>query len=67
MNYTKEFYDIMENFENNVDKFISIGSQGKKRESKEMWGVNHYYCDGGVNEAFKIYLLGVQFGKVYYR
>ena len=23
MNYTKEFYDVMENFENNVDKFIS--------------------------------------------
>lgn len=63
MLHTKEFYEIMEVFEKTSKQFVRFGSQGLKREPKENWINKYYYCDGNVNEAFKIFLNGVMFGK----
>lgn len=64
MLYTKEFYEIMECFEKEAKHFIRMGSQGLKREDKESWKRQFYYCDGEANNAFRIFLLGVSLGKV---
>ena len=64
MLYSKEFYEIMEAFEKNAKQLIRMGSQGLKREDKENWKRQVYYCDGEVNNAFKMFLFGVQLGKV---
>jgi hypothetical protein len=64
MLYTKEFYEIMEAFEKNAKQLVRMGSQGLKREDKENWTRQYYYCDGEVNNAFKLFLSGVQFGKI---
>jgi hypothetical protein len=63
MLYTKEFYEIMGMFEKTSKEFIRFGSQGLKKEDKEQWKRQCYYCDGNANEAFKIFLNGVSFGK----
>lgn len=61
---TKEFYQIMEIFEKDAKKLVSIGISGLKREPIENWINQQYYCDGNVNNAFKIYLYGVSLGKI---
>ena len=63
MLYSKEFYEIMDVFEKNAKKLISMGSQGLKKEEKENWKNQQYYCDGNVNNAFKMFLQGVSLGK----
>ena len=60
---TKEFYDIMDAFEKDAKKLVSLGSQGLNREEKEQWQKQRYYCDGNANNAFKMFLLGVSFGR----
>lgn len=65
MLYTKEFYEIMDFFEKNISKTIQKGSQGLRREDKELWKSKYYYCDGNVNESFKIFLNGYMLGKCY--
>lgn len=57
----------MEAFEKTSKNFIRTGHQGLKREDKEDWVRGWYYSDGMANEAFKIFLQGVSFGKVFYR
>lgn len=64
MLYTKEFYIIMDVFEKDAKKLVNMGSQGLKRENKENWLKQHYYCDGNVNNAFKMFQLGVSLGKI---
>ena len=64
MLYTKEFYEIMECFEKEAKHLIRMGSQGLKREEKENWKRQVYYCDGEANDAFKMFLFGVSLGKV---
>jgi len=64
MLFTKEFQDVMAAFENIAKKHVSMGSQGLTRESKDIWHKQHYYCDGRVNDAFKLFLLGYSFGKI---
>ncbi len=54
----------MEAFEKNAKNLVRMGSQGLKREDKENWTRQYYYCDGEANNAFKLFLLGVQFGKI---
>ena len=44
-------------------EFVRFGSQGLKKEDKEQWHRQVYYCDGNANEAFKIFLNGVSYGK----
>ncbi len=63
MLFTKEFYEIIDVFEKNAKTLVSMGSQGLKREQKESWVKGYYYCDGNVNNAFKMFLHGVSFGK----
>lgn len=64
MLFTKEFYEIMEVFEKNAKKLVSMGSQGLTKESKDNWVNKHYYCDGNVNNSFIMFLHGVQLGKI---
>jgi len=66
MNNTKEFQDIMQAFEKDAKRFVSIGSMGLTKEPKENWVKQVYYCDGNVNNAFKMFMIGVSFGKCYY-
>jgi hypothetical protein len=66
MLHTKEFIDIMNEFEKIAKKLVSIGSQGLSREPKELWDKQHYYCDGNANNAFKMFLNGVMFGRCYF-
>jgi|GEM_PF-2253349 len=63
MLYTKEFYETMEYFEKEAKNLIRMGSQGLKREDKENWKRQVYYCDGNTNDAFKLFLFGVSLGK----
>ena len=60
---TKEFYEIMEAFEKEAWHLVSMGSQGLKREAKELWPKQIYYVDGNANNAFRVFLNGVSFGK----
>jgi hypothetical protein len=64
MLHTKEFYEIMDVFEKNAKQLVSMGSQGLTKEDKEQWTKQHYYCDGNVNNAFKMFLHGVSLGKI---
>ena len=41
-----------------------MGSQGLARENKSLWEKQIYYCDGNVNNAFKMFLHGVALGKI---
>lgn len=67
MLHTKEFYQIMDAFEKNAKQLVSLGSMGLKKESKELWEKQQYYCDGNANTAFKMFLHGVTFGKSFYQ
>jgi len=60
---TKEFYEVMEAFENVAKKLIHLGSMGLKKEDKELWVKQRYYCDGNANNAFKLFLTGYSLGK----
>ena len=64
---TKEFYQIMDAFEKNAQKLLSLGSMGLEREPKDLWKTQQYYCDGNANIAFKMFLHGVSFGKCFYK
>ena len=61
---TKEFYEIMTNFEKNATKWVSLGSMGLTKEPKERWASQQIYCDGNANNAFKMFLIGVSLGKI---
>jgi len=63
MLYTKEFYDVMENFEKYAKLNVRKGSMGLAREPKENWRKNWYYSDGLANTAFKIFFAGYSLGK----
>ena len=53
---TKEFYDVMDMFEKTFDY---VG----RKESKEEWPRQHYYCSGKLNTEFIAFLAGYSFGK----
>lgn len=61
---TKDFYQIMYTFEKSANKLISMGHEGLKKEDKNNWKNQHYYCDGNVNNAFKMFLNGVSLGRI---
>lgn len=54
---TKEFYEIMAQFEKDADTYQM------DKEDKAMWSKQIYYCNGETNNMFKIYLLGYQNAK----
>lgn len=66
MLYSKEFYDIMSHFERTAKNWVRTGSQGFKREDKEQWKSQSYYCDDNANSAFKSFLSGYMLGKSEY-
>lgn len=53
----------MEVFEKNAKDLVRMGSMGLKKEQKENWKNQIYYCDGNVNQSFILFLNGVSFGK----
>ena len=61
---SKEFYEIMTAFEKNAKKLVRMGHEGLNKEPKENWESQCYYCDGNANNAFKMFLYGVSFGKI---
>ena len=63
MLHTKEFYEIMKEFEKNAKKLVNLGSMGLTKEDKQNWEKQLYYCDGNANNAFKMFLFGVSLGK----
>jgi hypothetical protein len=63
MLFTKEFYEAMEMFEKTAKDFVQFGSMGLTREPIDNWIRTHYYSDGNANEAFKIFLIGMSYGK----
>lgn len=54
---SKEFYEILKDFENMK---IARGRYGK--EPKEIWSKGLYFQDGNVNELFKVFLSGCNYG-----
>ena len=55
MTNTKEFYDILDFFENKALKTLYI-SAAAVREPRKNWPRQVFYTDGAVNEAFKAFL-----------
>lgn len=57
---TKEFYDILENFEKN---FYHMRLD---KESKEYWGTGQIFQNGETNNAYKAYVQGYSLGRAVY-
>jgi len=57
---TKEFYDILENFEKN---FYHMRLD---KESKEIWSTGQIYQNGETNNAYSAYILGYSLGRLSY-
>lgn len=58
---TKEWYELLEFFERNLQKVTYMTSL--EREQKQYWEKGHIYCNGIVNEYFKVFLWGYSHGK----
>lgn len=54
---TKDFYELMKDFEN-----MKVVRGRFDKENKDMWSKGYYYQDGNVNELFKIFLSGCNYG-----
>lgn len=57
---TKEFYDILENFEKNFNHMRL------DKESKELWCVGQIYQNGETNNAYQAYIKGYSLGRAVY-
>ena len=57
---TKEFDDILANFEKN---FYHMRLE---KESKDFWSMGQIYQNGETNNAYKAYVMGYSFGRVVY-
>ena len=66
MLHTKEFYDMMSEFDKYAKKEIRMGNMGLTKESKENWERRIYYTDGSMNDSFKIYMAGYMNGRIEY-
>lgn len=58
--YSKEMYDALDYFERNASKLAYVGSIS--RESKELWKKGYYFTDGNVNNMFRAFLAGINYG-----
>lgn len=60
---TKEFYELVEQFE----EFASKNLRGRLDKEDGFFDKNKkvkvWYCDGEVNDAFKSYMYGYSYGK----
>lgn len=61
---TKEFYEVMADFEKYAKQEVRTGSMGLTKEEKENWKRQDYYSDGMANYAFKLFLAGYSLGKI---
>lgn len=61
---TKEFYEVMAQFEKDAKRVIRVGNMGFTKEPKENWIKQNYYSDGVANGAFKMFLIGYSLGKI---
>ena len=57
---TKEFDDILENFDKNF-KHMRLD-----KESKEYWSKGQVYQNGETNNAYSAFVLGYSLGRVVY-
>ncbi len=55
---SKEMYNLMDFFERTINKTFYVGGDFK-REDKAMWQRCQYYCNGSVNDMFKIFICGI--------
>lgn len=61
--YSKEFHEAMQSFEKYaIKELIGIGTMGFTKEPRPNWTKGSVYCDGKVNEAFRMYLGGYSCG-----
>jgi hypothetical protein len=59
---SKEFYELIENFEKNIS-YLPYGVSFEKEE-RSMWEQGQIYQNGQTNNYFKCFMLGYQFGKI---
>jgi hypothetical protein len=55
---SKEFSDLMKQFELTVGKYMN-----HNKEEKELWGKGYFYTNGETNDKFKMFWNGYQFAK----
>ena len=60
--YSMEMYELMDFFERTIKKAVYVGGDFK-REDKSMWQKCQYYCNGSVNDMFKVFLCGYTYRK----
>lgn len=65
MKGTKEFYDMMSDFEEMIEDIVYVGSE-IKRESREIQDKGIYYTDGSLDKHFKVFMSGYMLGRVNY-
>lgn len=62
---SKEHYDLMTQFENDIRKAPGLHFNPRfDREEKRLWSKGHIYSHGETNTLFLAYRLGYAFGKV---
>ena len=61
--YDATFYKIKEVFEIYAKKYLYTGSSGLKMEDRSNWCLGYFFCDGGVNDAFKSFYAGAMLGR----
>ena len=54
---SKEFYEMLKDFDN-----MKISRGRYDKEDKELWIKGHFYQDGNINEMFKVFLSGCNYG-----
>ena len=59
--YSREMYEALDYFERNIGKLAYTSSL--QREVKQQWLKGHYYCNGHVNNLFRAFLMGVNYGQ----
>ena len=66
MRGTKEFYDLMDNFEKAAKNHTAIPSLRLDREPRDSAGYErgYFYQDGTTNQLFHAYMCGYQFGRL---
>lgn len=55
--FSKEFYDLMAFFERTIGKIAYVGNDFSK-EPKDLWLKAQYYCNGQINNLFKVFIAG---------
>lgn len=63
MKGTKEFCELMNQFEKDVSNLLYYGHKVERVGRDEKVPPDQFYQDGYVNMAFRAYMYGYQFGK----